>query len=229
LFFILLFLLLVNTPVALVYQFTTSVPVVLTLLVPMVRLSLQPALVPSTPVCVLPGPTFQVFPHFSIPPSPPSPPFFFLSTPGSSNGIVPMLRVFNNTARYVDQGGGKRKGSFAIYLEPWHADVYDFLELKKNHGKEEARARDLFYAMWVPDLFMKRVQANGEWSLFCPHEAPGLADCHSKTFEDLYERYEAEGKARKTVKAQELWFKIVEGNAKIAIDGVVFCVFVLLC
>jgi ribonucleoside-diphosphate reductase alpha chain len=152
-----------------------------------------------------------------------------LSTPGSSNGIVPMLRVFNNTARYVDQGGGKRKGSFAIYLEPWHADVYDFLELKKNHGKEEARARDLFYAMWVPDLFMKRVQANGEWSLFCPHEAPGLADCHSKTFEDLYERYEAEGKARKTVKAQELWFKIVEGNAKIGIDGVVFCVFVLLC
>ena len=150
-------------------------------------------------------------------------------TNGTSNGIVPMLRVFNNTAKYVDQGGGKRNGSFAIYLEPWHADVYDFLELKKNHGKEEARARDLFYAMWVPDLFMKRVQANGEWSLFCPHEAPGLADCHSKTFEDLYERYEAEGKARKTVKAQELWFKIVEGNAKIAIDGVVFCVFVLLC
>jgi hypothetical protein len=138
--------------------------------------------------------------------------FFFLL--GTSNGIVPMLRVFNNTARYVDQGGGKRKGSFAIYLEPWHADVYDFLELKKNHGKEEARARDLFYAMWVPDLFMKRVKANGEWSLFCPHEAPGLADCHSKTFEDLYERYESEGKARKTVKAQDLWFKIVEGKEK---------------
>jgi len=139
---------------------------------------------------------------------------YIAGTNGSSNGIVPMLRVFNNTARYVDQGGGKRKGSFAIYLEPWHADVYDFLELKKNHGKEEARARDLFYAMWVPDLFMKRVQANGEWSLFCPHEAPGLADCHSKTFEDLYERYEAEGKARKTVKAQELWFKIVEAQVE---------------
>ena len=139
---------------------------------------------------------------------------YIAGTNGTSNGIVPMLRVFNNTARYVDQGGGKRKGSFAIYLEPWHADVYDFLELKKNHGKEEARARDLFYAMWVPDLFMKRVQANAEWTLFCPHEAPGLADCHSQAFDDLYTRYEREGKGRKTVKAQELWFKIVEAQVE---------------
>jgi ribonucleoside-diphosphate reductase alpha chain len=139
---------------------------------------------------------------------------YIAGTNGTSNGIVPMLRVFNNTARYVDQGGGKRKGSFAIYLEPWHADVFDFLELKKNHGKEEARARDLFYAMWVPDLFMKRVQANGTWTLFCPHEAPGLADCHSQEFETLYERYEAEGKGRKEVKAQELWFKIVEAQVE---------------
>lgn len=137
---------------------------------------------------------------------------YIKGTNGTSNGIVPMLKVFNDTARYVDQGGGKRKGSFAIYLEPWHADVYDFLDLKKNHGKEENRARDLFYAMWVPDLFMKRVEAGGDWSLFCPNEAPGLGDCWGPEFEALYERYEKEGKARKTVKAQDLWFHIMESQ-----------------
>ena len=133
-------------------------------------------------------------------------------TNGTSNGLVPMLRVFNDTARYVDQGGGKRKGAFAIYLEPWHADVFDFLDLRKNHGKEEARARDLFYALWIPDLFMKRVEENGSWSLFCPNEAPGLHECHSKEFEDLYEKYEAEGRARKTIKAQDLWFAIIDAQ-----------------
>lgn len=133
-------------------------------------------------------------------------------TNGTSNGIVPMLKVFNDTARYVDQGGGKRKGAFAIYLEPWHADVFEFLDLRKNHGKEEMRARDLFYALWVPDLFMKRVEANEEWSLFCPHEAPGLHDCFGKEFEDLYHKYETEGRARKTIKAQELWFAILEAQ-----------------
>ena len=137
---------------------------------------------------------------------------YIRGTNGTSNGIVPMLRVFNDTARYVDQGGGKRKGSFAIYLEPWHADIFDFLELKKNHGKEELRARDLFYALWISDLFMKRVEADGEWSLFCPNEAPGLGDCYGKEFEDLYTRYEQEGKARKTIKAQELWFAILESQ-----------------
>jgi ribonucleoside-diphosphate reductase alpha chain len=137
---------------------------------------------------------------------------YIKGTNGTSNGIVPMLRVFNDAARYVDQGGGKRKGAFAIYLEPWHADIIDFLELKKNHGKEEQRARDLFYALWVSDLFMKRVEANGDWSLFCPHEAPGMADCHSAEFEALYTRYEAEGKARKVIKAQELWSKIMESQ-----------------
>ncbi len=133
-------------------------------------------------------------------------------TNGTSNGIVPMLKVFNDTARYVDQGGGKRKGAFAIYLEPWHADVFEFLDLRKNHGKEEMRARDLFYALWVPDLFMKRVEANDEWSLFCPHEAPGLHECFGKEFEELYQQYEAEGRARKTIKAQELWFAILEAQ-----------------
>lgn len=133
-------------------------------------------------------------------------------TNGTSNGIVPMLKVFNDTARYVDQGGGKRKGAFAIYLEPWHADVFEFLDLRKNHGKEEMRARDLFYALWVPDLFMKRVEANEEWSLFCPHEAPGLHECFGKEFEELYEQYESEGRARKTIKAQELWFAILEAQ-----------------
>jgi len=135
-------------------------------------------------------------------------------TNGTSNGIIPMLKVFNDTARYVDQGGGKRKGAFAIYLEPWHADVFDFLDLRKNHGKEEMRARDLFYALWVSDLFMKRVEANEDWSLFCPHEAPGLADCFGAEFEALYERYESEGRARKTVKAQELWFAILDAQVE---------------
>jgi ribonucleoside-diphosphate reductase alpha chain len=137
---------------------------------------------------------------------------YIRGTNGTSNGIVPMLRVFNDTARYVDQGGGKRKGSFAIYLEPWHADIFDFLELKKNHGKEELRARDLFFALWMPDLFMKRVEENGTWSLFCPNEAPGLAECHSEGFEKLYTFYEQEGRARKTIKAQDLWFAIMESQ-----------------
>jgi len=137
---------------------------------------------------------------------------YIKGTNGTSNGIVPMLRVFNDTARYVDQGGGKRKGSFAMYLEPWHADVFDFLDLKKNHGKEEQRARDLFYALWIPDLFMKRVKENGDWTLMCPHECPGLSDTHSKEFEKLYTKYEKEGKGRKTIKAQDLWFKILESQ-----------------
>ena len=133
-------------------------------------------------------------------------------TNGISNGIVPMLRVFNNTARYVDQGGGKRNGSIAIYLEPWHADVQDFLLLRKNHGNEEERARDLFYAMWVSDLFMERVKANGDWSLFCPNECPGLPDCYGDEFKELYEKYEKEGRAKKTIKAQELWIQILESQ-----------------
>jgi len=133
-------------------------------------------------------------------------------TNGTSNGIIPMLRVFNDTARYVDQGGGKRKGAFAIYLEPWHADVFEFLDLRKNHGKEEMRARDLFYALWINDLFMQRVKDNGEWTLFCPHEAPGLADCFGAAFEELYTKYEAEGRGRKTIKAQELWFAILDSQ-----------------
>ena len=137
---------------------------------------------------------------------------YIKGTNGESNGIVPMLRVFNDTARYVDQGGGKRKGSFAIYIEPWHADVFDFLDLKKNHGKEEQRARDLFYALWIPDLFMKRVKENGSWTLMCPHECPGLSDTHSAEFEALYIKYETEGKGRKTIKAQDLWFKILESQ-----------------
>ena len=137
---------------------------------------------------------------------------YIKGTNGESNGIVPMLRVFNDTARYVDQGGGKRKGSFAIYLEPWHSDVFDFLDLKKNHGKEEQRARDLFYALWIPDLFMKRVKENGDWTLMCPHECPGLSDTHSKEFEALYTKYEKAGKGRKTIKAQDLWFKILESQ-----------------
>jgi ribonucleoside-diphosphate reductase alpha chain len=137
---------------------------------------------------------------------------YIKGTNGTSNGIVPMLRVFNDTARYVDQGGGKRKGSFAIYLEPWHADVYDFLELKKNHGKEEARARDLFYALWIPDLFMQRVKDNGQWTLMCPNECPGLSDVWGAEFEALYTRYESEGRGRKTISAQDLWYKIVESQ-----------------
>ena len=130
-------------------------------------------------------------------------------TQGKSNGLIPMLRVFNNTARYVDQGGGKRNGSFAIYLEPWHADVQSFLKMKSNTGSEEERARDLFYALWVPDLFMKRVEAGGDWSLFCPHEAPGLADVIGDDFEALYTRYEAEGRAKRTISAQKLWSEIL--------------------
>jgi ribonucleoside-diphosphate reductase alpha chain len=137
---------------------------------------------------------------------------YIRGTNGTSNGIVPMLRNFDMTARYVDQGGGKRKGSFAIYLEPWHADIYQFLDLKKNHGKEELRARDLFYALWVPDLFMKRVENNEDWSLFCPNEAPGLADCYGEEFERLYEKYEREGRFRKQIKAQDLWFEVLEAQ-----------------
>jgi ribonucleoside-diphosphate reductase alpha chain len=133
-------------------------------------------------------------------------------TNGTSNGIIPMLRVFNDTARYVDQGGGKRKGAFAIYLEPWHADVFEFLDLRKNHGKDELRARDLFYALWIPDLFMQRVEAGGDWSLFCPHEAPGLHESWGGEFEALYTRYETEGRARRTVKAQDLWFAILDAQ-----------------
>jgi ribonucleoside-diphosphate reductase alpha chain len=137
---------------------------------------------------------------------------YIAGTNGTSNGIVPMLQVFNDTARYVDQGGGKRKGSFAIYMEPWHADIYEFLDLKKNHGKEEMRARDLFYAMWISDLFMKRVEANKDWTLMCPNECPGLFTNHSEEFEKLYLKYEAEGKGRKTVRARELWEKILESQ-----------------
>jgi len=137
---------------------------------------------------------------------------YISGTNGTSNGIIPMLRVFNDTARYVDQGGGKRKGAFAIYLEPWHADVFEFLDLRKNHGKEELRARDLFYALWICDLFMKRVEENGDWSLFCPHEAPGLHECWGEEFEKLYEQYEKEGKARRVVKAQDLWFAIIDAQ-----------------
>lgn len=137
---------------------------------------------------------------------------YIAGTNGTSNGLVPMLRVFNNTARYVDQGGNKRPGAFAIYLEPWHADIMAFLDLRKNHGKEEQRARDLFYAMWIPDLFMKRVKEFGVWSLMCPNECPGLADCWGEEFEKLYERYESEGKFKKQVKAQEVWAAIIESQ-----------------
>lgn len=137
---------------------------------------------------------------------------YIRGTNGTSNGIIPMLRVFNDTARYVDQGGGKRKGSFAIYIEPWHADIFDFLDLKKNHGKEENRARDLFYAMWIPDLFMKRVEEDGLWTLMCPNECPGLYDVHSEAFDEMYLNYEKLKKGRKTIKARELWEKILESQ-----------------
>ncbi|KAM3550069.1 hypothetical protein MY1884_003532 [Beauveria asiatica] len=139
---------------------------------------------------------------------------YIAGTNGTSNGIIPMLRVFNNTARYVDQGGNKRPGAFAIYLEPWHADVFEFLDLRKNHGKEEVRARDLFLALWIPDLFMKRVEKNGDWTLMCPNECPGLADCYGDEFEALYEKYEREGKGRKTIKAQKLWYSILEAQTE---------------
>ena len=137
---------------------------------------------------------------------------YISGTNGTSNGIVPMLRVFNDTARYVDQGGGKRKGSFAIYVEPWHTDIFDFLELKKNHGKEEMRARDLFYAMWIPDLFMKRVEENATWTLMCPNECPDLYNRNGDAFDKLYVSYEKQGKGRKTIKARELWEKILESQ-----------------
>ncbi len=137
---------------------------------------------------------------------------FIKGTNGYSNGIVPMLKVFNDTARYVDQGGGKRKGSFAIYLEPWHADILDFLDLKKNHGKEELRARDLFYALWVNDLFMERVEAEGDWSLFCPHEAPGLDSTYGEEFRKLYTTYEKEGRAKEVIPARKLWFEIMQSQ-----------------
>ena len=137
---------------------------------------------------------------------------YISGTNGTSNGIVPMLRVYNDTARYVDQGGGKRKGSFAIYLEPWHADIFDFLDLKKNHGKEEMRARDLFYAMWITDLFMRRVQEDGKWTLMCPNECTGLFDCYGEEFDKLSEKYEAENKWRKTIKARERGEKILEAQ-----------------
>ncbi|MBS1609842.1 MAG: ribonucleoside-diphosphate reductase subunit alpha [Bacteroidetes bacterium] len=137
---------------------------------------------------------------------------YIKGTNGTSNGLVPMLRVFNDTARYVDQGGGKRKGSFSVYLEPWHADIFEFLELRKNHGKEEMRARDLFLALWIPDLFMKRVKNDEQWSLFCPNEAKGLADVHSEEFEKLFLQYEARGLARKTIPARELWNAILEAQ-----------------
>jgi ribonucleoside-diphosphate reductase subunit M1 len=139
---------------------------------------------------------------------------YIAGTNGNSNGIVPMLRVFNNTARYVDQGGNKRPGAFAIYIEPWHADIFEFLDLRKNHGKEEVRARDLFYALWIPDLFMKRVEKNGDWTLMCPSECPGLADVYGEEFEALYEKYEKEGKGRKAVKAQKLWYHILESQTE---------------
>ena len=137
---------------------------------------------------------------------------YIRGTNGTSNGIVPMLRVFNDTARYVDQGGGKRKGSFAVYVEPWHADIMEFLDLKKNHGKEEMRARDLFYALWIPDLFMKRVEADAHWTLMCPNECPGLYDTHSEEFEKLYLSYENDKKGRKTIRARELWEKIIDSQ-----------------
>jgi len=137
---------------------------------------------------------------------------YIAGTNGNSNGLVPMLRVFNNTARYVDQGGNKRPGAFAMYLEPWHADIFEFLDLRKNHGKEEQRARDLFYAMWIPDLFMKRVEQDGQWSLMCPHECPGLHEVWGEKFEELYEKYEKEGRAKRTIKAQKLWYAIIESQ-----------------
>ncbi|XP_055332658.1 ribonucleoside-diphosphate reductase large subunit-like [Paramacrobiotus metropolitanus] len=137
---------------------------------------------------------------------------YIAGTNGISNGLLPMLRVYNATARYVDQGGNKRPGAFAIYLEPWHADVMDFLDLRKNHGAEEQRARDLFYALWIPDLFMKRVQTNEEWSLMCPHECPGLADVWGEEFEALYTKYEKEGKHKRRMPAQKLWHAIMESQ-----------------
>ncbi|KAJ7069508.1 ribonucleotide reductase alpha subunit [Mycena amicta] len=139
---------------------------------------------------------------------------YIAGTNGYSNGIVPMLRVFDSTARYVDQGGNKRPGAIAMYIEPWHADIFEFIDLRKNHGKEQMRARDLFLALWIPDLFMRRVEANGDWSLFCPNEAPGLHEVHSEEFDALYEKYEKEGRARKTIPAQKLWYAILEAQVE---------------
>ncbi|XP_005108363.1 ribonucleoside-diphosphate reductase large subunit [Aplysia californica] len=139
---------------------------------------------------------------------------YIAGTNGTSNGLIPMLRVYNNTSRYVDQGGNKRPGAFAVYLEPWHADIFEFLDLKKNTGAEEQRARDLFYAMWIPDLFMRRVEENGDWTLMCPHECPGLADVWGEEFDKLYEKYEKEGKGKKTMKAQKLWYAIIESQTE---------------
>lgn len=147
---------------------------------------------------------------------------YIKGTNGTSNGIVPMLKVFNDTARYVDQGGGKRKGSFAVYLEPWHDDIMDFLDLKKNTGSEELRARDLFLALWVSDLFMKRVEEDGEWSLFCPNEAPGLPDCYGDEFEALYTKYEQEGRARRKMKARDLWGRIIESQIETGVPYMLY-------
>ena len=143
-------------------------------------------------------------------------------TNGKSNGIVPMLQVFNYTARYVDQGGGRRQGSFAIYLEPWHADIEAFLEMKKNHGDEEARARDLFYALWIPDLFMKRVEEDKDWTLMCPDNCPGLSDCYGEEFEKRYEQYERDNRGTKTVKARKIWFKILESQIETGIPYMLY-------
>jgi ribonucleoside-diphosphate reductase subunit M1 len=139
---------------------------------------------------------------------------YIAGTNGTSNGIIPMVRVFNNTARYVDQGGNKRPGAFALYLEPWHADIFDFIDIRKNHGKEEIRARDLFPALWIPDLFMERVEKNGEWTLFSPNEAPGLDETYGDEFKALYEKYERENRGRKTIKAQKLWYAILEAQTE---------------
>ncbi|KAK4046035.1 ribonucleotide-diphosphate reductase subunit rnr1 [Microbotryomycetes sp. JL201] len=139
---------------------------------------------------------------------------YIAGTNGYSNGIIPMLRVYNNTARYVDQGGNKRPGAFAIYLEPWHADIFDFLDLRKNHGKEEVRARDLFFALWIPDLFMERVEEAGDWPLFCPAEAPGLHEVYGDDFKELFTKYEKEGRAKKTIPAQKLWYAILEAQVE---------------
>lgn len=147
---------------------------------------------------------------------------YIRGTNGRSNGLVPMLRVFNDTARYVDQGGGKRKGSFAMYLEPWHADIFEFIDLRKNHGKEEARARDLFFALWIPDLFMKRVEENKEWTLMCPNECPGLHDTWGDKFEELYTKYEKEGRGRKTMPAQTLWFAILQAQIETGVPYMVY-------
>lgn len=147
---------------------------------------------------------------------------FIAGTNGQSNGLLPMLRVYNNTARYVDQGGNKRPGAFAIYLEPWHADIYDFIDLRKNTGKEEQRARDLFYALWVPDLFMQRVEADGDWTLMCPHECPGLHTVWGDEFKKLYEKYEREGRGQRVVKAQALWFEVLTAQTETGIPYMLY-------